>query len=409
MKIALSLLLLAGAPTLAHVAPLENFTQKPIYADLADLKALGIPVLAKDEVSQVGFAYVTPEMQQKIQERAHQVGKCGGFEALEDNKSANITDYIQGLQQLSNQVQRDLSYEKAPLKAKTVTVNKDIEAAIASLSESNLQSFVQWLSSFPNRYNKASNPNIHVDQMKQRLEAMLQTSKVPYSISLIDHRQTNQKSIRVRLEGSTNPNEIIVMGAHLDSINQSWFGNGNAPGADDNASGSSNLLDVLRVLSQQPQNQRSVEFFWYAGEESGLLGSAEIAQQYKRESKTVVAVLQLDMTLFPGDGEMVLGSMTDFTSPWLRGYLNEINSAYLKIQIVEDKCGYGCSDHASWYRQGYPTLMPFEATMRNMNDRIHTDKDIVSPAMSFKHSMIYSKIALIMAMDLGNSAAKQLY
>ena len=64
----------------AHAShPLENFDTKPILADLNDLRALGIPVLAKDEFVEVGYAVVTPEMQQRLQERAHKVGKCGGF------------------------------------------------------------------------------------------------------------------------------------------------------------------------------------------------------------------------------------------------------------------------------------------------------------------------------------------
>jgi leucyl aminopeptidase len=150
-----------------------------------------------------------------------------------------------------------------------------------------------------------------------------------------------------------------------------------------------------------------VEFFWYAGEESGLLGSAEIAQSYKAENKDVVAVLQLDMTLFPGAGEFVVGNVSDFTSAWLRQYLVALNDAYLQVQLIEDKCGYACSDHASWYRQGYPTLMPFESDTSRMNRKIHTDQDVISPQSSFRHSLVFAKIALAMVMDLGNSTERQ--
>lgn len=180
-----------------------------------------------------------------------------------------------------------------------------------------------------------------------------------------------------------------------------------APGADDNASGSANLIEALRILMTRPQPERTIDIFWYAAEEQGLLGSAEIAKQYKAEKKDVIAVLQLDMTLFPGSGELVIGSMTDFTSAWLRDYLKAVNETYLHARIVEDRCGYGCSDHASWSRQGYPALMPFEATFKASNKNIHTSKDIISPALSFKHSAVYSKIALVMALDLGNSTARQ--
>ncbi len=406
MKILLFALGLSNV-ALAHPSNLENFTTKPIYADLRDLRALEIPVLAAEETSRVGFAVVTPEMQLRIQERAHQVGKCGGFESLPEAPA--LVPYAETLQSLKRQTEKDQFYLKAPFQLVSVAASPAITAALGELSSSRLQADVQWLSSFPNRYDKGTSPNVAVLELKARIEQILQNAKMPYQVTLIDHKQTEQKSIRVHLEGSKNPQEIVVLGAHLDSINQAWWGNDEAPGADDNASGSSNLLDILRVVSQKTQPQRSLEFFWYAGEESGLLGSSEIAQAYKSANKTVVAVLQLDMTLFPGAGEMVLGSMTDFTSPWLRDYLKAANETYLHIQIVEDECGYGCSDHASWYRQGYPTLMPFEATMRTINSRMHSADDRVTPEMSFGHSMIYSKIGLIMAMDLANSNEKQPY
>ncbi|MNL59180.1 Bacterial leucyl aminopeptidase precursor [compost metagenome] len=102
-------------------------------------------------------------------------------------------------------------------------------------------------------------------------------------------------------------------------------------------------------------------------------------------------------------------SMTDFTSSWLRDYVKEINAIYLGIKLIDDKCGYGCSDHASWYRQGYPTVMPSESTMRAMNSNIHTSRDVVGPTSNFRHSAMYAKLAVVFGMDLANSSARQPY
>lgn len=409
MKIAMMAILLVASSASAHVAPLENFQTKPILADLKDLRALNIPVLAKDESVEVGYTIVTPEMQQRIQERAHSVGKCGGFEDLSSDVMLQSHGFDHMLTSLAKIKEKNDLYERAPFKALAMTSNPAIEAALNEVSETNLRNYVQWLSSFPNRYNRDSQPNKHIVEMKQRLEAMLSNATIPYEISEITHTSTQQNSLRVRLTGSDRPNEIVVLGAHLDSINQSWGGSKAAPGADDNASGSSNLIEALRILMTKAQPKRTIEIFWYAGEESGLLGSAEIAKQYKAEKKDVVAVLQLDMTLFPGAGELVIGSMTDFTSAWLRDYLKAANDTYLHARIVDDKCGYGCSDHASWNRQGYPALMPFESTFRASNQNIHTARDVLSPDSNFKHSAVYTKIALVMGMDLANSQERQPY
>ncbi|MFM6927497.1 MAG: M20/M25/M40 family metallo-hydrolase [Bdellovibrio sp.] len=409
MKKATMALLLIAASASAHVAPMESYTHKPILADLSDLRALNIPILAKDESVGVGYAVVTPELQQKLQIRAHQVGKCGGFEDLSQEAGLHGMSFSTMLNDLAAIKAKNDSYQSIPFRLAQVEKNPAIEAAMNEVSEDNIKATIQWLSTYPTRYNRGTTPNTHVEEMKKRLEALLASSKIPYEVSLISHTSTPQKSVRVRLTGSTRPNEIVVLGGHLDSVNQSWGGGKEAPGADDNASGSANVFEVLRIVSQKEQPQRSIEFFWYAGEESGLLGSAEIAKQYKAEKKDVVAVLQLDMTLYPGSGEFVVGSMTDFTSNWLRDYFKAMNETYIHGRIVDDQCGYGCSDHASWYRQGYPTLMPFEAKMRNDNPNIHTAKDLINSDSNFRHSAMYSKIGLVFALDLANSAARQPY
>jgi leucyl aminopeptidase len=415
----LSLALIAGclftANAHAHQEVLENFKLKPVLADLQDLKVLNIPVLSQDAVSNVGYALITPAMQMSLQAHSHLLGKCAGFEDLTadvgapGSRSFSKFSAAKMLSSLSEHRKADHFYKVAPFAPVSVIKNAGIEAALNEVSTANIQAGVVWLSKFPTRDNRAPEPNRHVVEMEAALKNMLKNSPLPSQVDLIEHQQTHQKSIRVRLLGKDRPNEIIVLGGHLDSINQSWGGSKEAPGADDNASGSSDLVEALRVVMSKPQPQRTIEFFWYAGEESGLLGSAEIARQYKADNMNVIAVMQLDMTLFPGAGEFVLGNMTDFTSSWLHDYFKAANETYLHVRIVDDQCGYGCSDHASWYRQGYPALMPFEATMKTMNHNIHSARDVISPTSNFEHAKVFAKLAVIFAMDLGNSSLHQPY
>jgi leucyl aminopeptidase len=231
-------------------------------------------------------------------------------------------------------------------------------------------------------------------------------TSLKWQTQLITHSSVNQKSLRLTLTGSQRPSEIVVIGGHLDSI-ADWGMSSTAPGADDNASGSGSIFEALRVLKDQPQPERTIEFYWYGGEELGLLGSEDIANQYKAQNKNVIAVLQLDMTAYKGEGDNVIGSAQDFTSGFLRDYLLKINDVYgLGLKIVPFKCGYGCSDHASWYSEGYPTLMPFESTMASMNRNIHTRRDTID-LLNFTHAAHFSKIALVFAMDFGNSTMKE--
>jgi leucyl aminopeptidase len=226
-------------------------------------------------------------------------------------------------------------------------------------------------------------------------------------VRAVTHNSTRQNSVALRIEGAERPNEIVVLGGHLDSVNWSYFGEKNdAPGADDNASGSAANLEALRILLAQGRPQRTIEFFWYAAEEVGLNGSNEIATEYRNQKKDVVAVLQLDMTLFPGKGVGTIGNVTDFTTGWLRDLLVEMNTHYIKARLIDDKCGYACSDHASWYQKGYSTLMPFESDTNSMNNRIHTKDDRMSPAMSLRHAAMFSKIAVSYGMIVANSTLR---
>ena len=165
------------------------------------------------------------------------------------------------------------------------------------------------------------------------------------------------------LKGSRYPDEVVVLGGHLDSTAGSAPNSRTlAPGADDDASGIATLTEVLRVIAEQGrQPERTLQFIGYAAEEVGLRGSKDIATRYKAANTKVLAALQLDMTNYQGSAEEIV-FMTDYTDQGLTGYLAQLLDAYLpQIRYGYDSCGYGCSDHASWHNQGYPAAMPFES------------------------------------------------
>lgn len=381
--------------------------QTPVLADLTLLKALKIPFTVQDEKIGVGYAVISPEVEARLSDSAHLLGRCGNYEALNSFEDVSISDVIQQMSEIRKVQEKNDSYKAISFRSLILNFNPDIQSKVDLVNEQNVKDFVIWLSSYQNRYNKGKNPNVHVFDMQRRIETMLSSTKATWNVSTIDHKSTPQKSLRVQLVGKERPNEIVVLGAHLDSISNDF--NDRAPGADDNASGSSSILEALRILADGPQTERTLEFFFYAGEESGLLGSSEIAKSYKNQSKDVVAVMQLDMTMYPGSGELVISSINDNTSAWLQDYLKELNNLYTKVKIVDDYCGYACSDHASWYKNGFPTFFPFESATDVMNRNLHTINDVASAKTSFKHASIFSKIAVAFALDMSNSQQRQPY
>lgn len=60
-----------------------------------------------------------------------------------------------------------------------------------------------------------------------------------------------QPSVIARINGTESPDELVIIGAHLDSISGTFLSpRMKAPGADDDASGSMTLMEILRILTE---------------------------------------------------------------------------------------------------------------------------------------------------------------
>lgn len=217
-----------------------------------------------------------------------------------------------------------------------------------------------------------------------------------------EHRW-DQSTIIARIEGSVDPDTIIVIAAHQDSMNMWPFLP--APGADDDGSGTVTILESYRaLLAANFRPQRSVEFHWYSAEEGGLLGSQAVVLEYEKQAKNVIAMSQFDMTAWVKRGTREeVGIITDYTDNSLTEFNKKLVKLYLNIPYVETKCGYACSDHASWGKAGYPSVFTIESAFENSNQYIHSanDRIDISDEFSFSHMLEFSKLAVAFAIELG--------
>ena len=92
--------------------------------------------------------------------------------------------------------------------------------------------------------------------------------------------------------GTTQPERVFMLIAHLDSTSDNPWND--APGADDNASGSAALLHIASILSQYDFSC-TLRYALFTGEEQGLLGSLDYANLMNEENANIPAVLNLDM------------------------------------------------------------------------------------------------------------------
>ncbi|RKH58857.1 M20/M25/M40 family metallo-hydrolase [Corallococcus aberystwythensis] len=282
-----------------------------------------------------------------------------------------------------------------------------VNALFSGLQEASLRSTITQLSSYTNRYyNNSSGGTQAASWLKSAWESYA-NGRSDVTVQLYTHSSWTQPSVIATVTGTVYPDEVVVIGGHLDSINvnvsSSSRPTATAPGADDDASGVATLSEVFRVaMAKGYKPARTVKFMAYAAEEVGLYGSQAIAQAHKSAGTNVVGVLQLDMTNYRGSSWDVT-LVTDNTNAAQNTFLGNLIDTYTGYSRTNITCGYGCSDHASWTSQGYPASLPFEAQMNNDNPYIHTANDTLANSTNgdASNALKFARIGAAYLAELG--------
>lgn len=280
---------------------------------------------------------------------------------------------------------------------------EDVASVIGLLSTDGPEENLKIFSNFRTRYYRSSTGKESQQWLAAKIFDITQTSPMKDDITITEFPHSwGQYSIIAQIPGSAS-NDTIIISAHQDSTNLWPFLP--APGADDDGSGSVTILEAYRALllsEFQPKN--NVEFHWYSAEEGGLLGSQAVAHDYRAHNASVLAQIQFDMTAFVKEGTREeVGVITDFVDPHVVEFVKQLVDAYLDIPWVETQCGYACSDHASWTKNGYPSSFSIESSFENSNHAIHSTGDRWDiPEFSFDHMLEFSKLAVAFAVELAD-------
>ena len=189
----------------------------------------------------------------------------------------------------------------------------------------------------------------------------------------------------------------VVLGAHMDTLD------GEMPGAGDDGSGSSSLMEAARVLLSSPATlKRPVYIIWYAAEERGLVGSQYVVDHFQDKGIKVKAALQLDMTGYRVKAnDPTMWVFTDYTDKGLSNFVAKLIDGYIHVPVDYSKCGYGCSDHASWTDIDVPSAFPCESNFEQHNPTIHSSYDTMD-LLSLEHMTNFSKLAVAFAIELAS-------
>jgi hypothetical protein len=157
-------------------------------------------------------------------------------------------------------------------------------------------------------------------------------------------------------------NDIVILGAHYDHLGPGRFGSLDPDstgaihnGADDNASGTSALIQIARKLKTSPP-ARTVVFIAFSGEEAGLLGSDYYVKHPIFPLARTYAMVNLDMVGRLRDDRLLVYGVA--TAKELGGLLDSVN-AVAGLDLRPSGDGWGRSDQSSFYGAGLPVLHIF--------------------------------------------------
>ncbi len=335
------------------------------------------------------------EMRQLGSAIHHELRRCGGF-MYHDSEA-------QGRAALERK-QAAPVVEALSRPAYVIDNQALVPPILSQMQDSNIAQTIGELATFVNRYYTTTGGNDASNWLRQKW-AGIATGRSDIAATQFAHTGYKQKSVIATITGTDNPNEVVVIGGHLDSIISGGVGETTrAPGADDDASGIASMTEALRAMvASGYKPRRTIQFIGYAAEEVGLRGSQAIAQNYKANNVNVVGVMQLDMTNYKGSANDIY-IYTDYTDSRQNDFLVKVINTYLPgMTIGYDRCGYGCSDHASWTAQGYPASLPFEAAFSQDNPHIHTVNDTyANTGNQAAHALKFARLAAAYAVELGS-------
>ena len=187
----------------------------------------------------------------------------------------------------------------------------------------------------------------------------------------VQPRTVEARNVAALLPGS-DPNladEVLIIGAHYDHLGLGGEGSLDPDafgvvhnGADDNASGTSGLIEIARRLAESDRRPaRSVLFLAFTAEEKGLWGSSHYVRNPLLPIAQTVAMLNLDM-IGRLEGRTLVVEGVGTAEEWT-DVLRAANQAMTRpLSIATSPDGFGASDHSSFYGEGLPVLHFFSNT-----------------------------------------------
>ncbi|HKO42534.1 MAG TPA: M28 family metallopeptidase [Pyrinomonadaceae bacterium] len=260
-------------------------------------------------------------------------------------------------------------FESPPLTAARGS-SPAIQALVNKIERANFDSSLAKLASFPTRHSTSAAFKDAASWARMQLKDMGYTTRLQ---TVGVNGGTSRNIIADKKGASSGTRKVVIVTAHLDSINLAGGPAASAPGADDNGSGSAGVMEIARALKDHTGSQ-DLRLILFGGEEQGLFGSKHYVSGISQaEKKRILAVVNMDMI---GVSNNPTHSVLIEGAPLSETVITGLSSAaatYTQLRVETSLTPFA-SDHVPFINAQVPAVLTIEgADSTNVN--IHSEKD----------------------------------
>lgn len=336
--------------------------------------------------------------------------------------------------------------------------NPEIARMIKDVSAKNIETSIRKLVSFGTRntLSEQDNPVRGIGAARDWIFAEFQKVSADCGNCLTVEKQTflqpkanrvpeptNLTNVIATLKGTTNADRVYVVSGHYDSMCTSpTDAKCDAPGANDDASGTAAVIELARVMSKR-KFDATIVFMTVPGEEQGLLGAAYFAEQAKIKAMDIEGMFTNDIvggvttqknspnrnrvrvfsegvpsneTESQANTRRSVGGENDSASRQLARYIKEQSDKYFKNFKVwmiyrRDRYGRG-GDHIPFLERGFTAVRITEVDedYTHQHQNVRTENGVfygdTPEFVDFEYTANVARVNLISLASLANAPAK---
>ena len=245
-----------------------------------------------------------------------------------------------------------------------------IQALVNRVSRQSYEADLTQLVQFKTRNSIGPEFAAACDFVDQQLSSLgYTTSRQPIQVD----GSPSQNVIAVRTGSGPASRGVVLVSAHLDSINHEGSATSPAPGADDDGSGSAGVIEIARALKDH-QGKHDLKLVLFGGEEQGLFGSKKfVASMTPAARAKVRAVVHMDMIASLNSASPTVLLEGAAVSQRIIDGLAAAASTYTGLMVQTSLNPFN-SDHVPFIQKGVPAVLSIEGT-DDANHAIHSARD----------------------------------